>query len=209
MIKQSKSIVPVPVESVIHAVRGQKIILDNDLARVYEVEIRRLNEQVKRNADRFPDDFMFQLTMAEWEKLRRLRSQNATLKRGQHRKYPPYAFTEHGALMAANILKSKTAVSMSIYVVRAFIRMREELTSRRDLEERLDQIEKILLVHYTQLKELFEKIRPLLLPPPEKPRKKIYPVKPISPASAILYYEDRVTTLGTPHNGIPFNWGRV
>ena len=116
---------------------------------------------------------MFQLTLAEWEKLRRLRSQNATLKRGQYRKYPPYAFTEHGALMAANILKSKTAVSMSIYVVRAFIRMREELTSRRDLEERLDQIEKILLVHDTELKELFEKIRPLLLPPPEKPRKKI------------------------------------
>ena len=82
-------------------------------------------------------------------------------------------FTEHGALMAANILKSKTAMSMSIYVVRAFIRMREELTSRRELEERLDQIEKILLVHDTQLKELFEKIRPLLLPPPEKPRKRI------------------------------------
>jgi len=116
---------------------------------------------------------MFPLTLAEWEKLRRLRSQNATLKRGHHRKYPPYAFTEHGALMAANILKSKTAVSMSIYVVRAFIRMREVLTSRRDLEERLDQIEKILLVHDAQLKELFEKIRPLLLPPPEKPKRKI------------------------------------
>jgi len=75
--------------------------------------------------------------------------------------------------MAANILKSKAAVSMSIYVVRAFIRMREELTSRRDLEERLDQIEKILLVHDTELKDLFEKIRPLLLPPPEKPRQKM------------------------------------
>jgi hypothetical protein len=73
------------------------------LARTYGVEIRHLNEQVKRNADRFPDDFMFRLTPDEWEKLRRLRSQNATLKRGQHRKYPPYAFTEHGALMAANI----------------------------------------------------------------------------------------------------------
>jgi len=173
MTKQPKPTVPVPVESLIHTVRGQKIILDTDLAIIYGVEIRRLNEQVKRNADRFPDDFMFQLTLAEWEKLRRLRSQNATLKRGQHRKYPPYVFTEHGALMAANILKSKTAVSMCIYVVRAFIRMREELTSRRDLEERLDQIEKILLVHDTELKELFEKIRPLLLPPPEKPRKKI------------------------------------
>jgi phage regulator Rha-like protein len=173
MTKQPNSTVPVPVESVIHTVRGHKVILDTDLARIYVVEIRRLNEQVKRNADRFPNDFMFQLTPDEWEKLRHLRSQNATLKRGQHRKYPPYAFTEHGALMAANILKSKTAVSMSIYVVRAFIRMREELTSRRDLEKRLDQIEKILLVHDTQLKELFEKIRPLLLPPLEKQRKKI------------------------------------
>jgi len=173
MKKQLKPTIPVPVESTIYTLRGQKIILDIDLARIYSVEIRRLNEQVKRNADRFPDDFMFQLTLTEWEKLRHLRSQNATLKRGQHRKYPPYAFTEHGALMAANILKSKTAVSMSIYVVRAFIRMREELMSRRDLGERLDQIDKILLVHDAQLKELFEKIRPLLLPPPEKPRKKI------------------------------------
>jgi len=173
MTKKSKSPVPVPVESVIHTVREHKVILDTDLARIYDVEIRRLNEQVKRNADRFPDDFMFRLTPDEWEKLRRLRSQNATLKRGQHRKYPPYAFTEHGALMAANILKSKTAVSMSIYVVRGFIRIREELTSRRDLEERLDQIEKILLAHDTQLKELFEKIRPLLLPPAEKPKKEI------------------------------------
>ena len=102
-----------------------------------------------------------------------LRYQFGTLKRGEHSKYLPMAFTEHGALMAANILKSKTAVSMSIYVVRAFIRMREELASHRDLEERLDQIEKILLVHDAQLKELFEKIRPLLLPPPDSPKKRI------------------------------------
>ena len=87
--QKRKSPVPVPVESVIHTVRRQKVILDTDLARIYDVEIRRLNEQVKRNADRFPDDFMFRLTQEEWEELRRLRSQNATLKRGQHRKYPP------------------------------------------------------------------------------------------------------------------------
>ncbi|MBA7682944.1 hypothetical protein ES703_91300 [subsurface metagenome] len=103
--QKSNSPVPVPVESVIHTVRGRKVIVDTYLARIYDVEIRRLNEQVKRNADRFPDDFMFRLTPDESEKLRRLRSQNATLKRGQHRKYPPYAFTEHGALMAANILE--------------------------------------------------------------------------------------------------------
>ena len=83
MKKQLKPTIPVPVESAIYTLRGQKIILDIDLARIYSVEIRRLNEQVKRNADRFPDDFMFQLTLAEWQKLRRLRSQNATLKYGQ------------------------------------------------------------------------------------------------------------------------------
>ncbi len=93
--QKGKSPVPVPVESVIHIVRGRKVIVDTDLARIYDVEIRRLNEQVKRNADRFPDDFMSRLTQEEWEELRRLRSQNQTLKRGQHRKYPPYAFTEH------------------------------------------------------------------------------------------------------------------
>ena len=78
-----------------------------------------------------------------------------------------------------------------------------------NLEERLDKIEKILLVHDTQLKEFFEKIRPLLLPPPEKPRNKIYPVKPISPASAMLHYDDRAATLETSHIGMPFNWGRI
>ena len=101
--RKGKFRIQIPVESVIHTVRGQKVILDTDLAKIYNVETRRLNEQVKRNTDRFPTDFMFRLTHDEWEELRRLRSQNAILKRGQHRKYTPYAFTEHGALMAANI----------------------------------------------------------------------------------------------------------
>ena len=115
---------------------------------------------------------MFRITKDEQQTLI---SQNAISKkpgRGGRRTFP-YVFTEHGALMAANILKSKIAVSMSIYVVRAFIRMREELTSRSDLEKRLYQIEQILLVHDTQLKELFDKIRPLLLPPPAPPQKPI------------------------------------
>jgi len=159
------------IESIILVIRAHKVILDADLAELYGVETKILNKAVKRHLDRFPEDFMFQLTTEEAENLR---FQIGTSRRTHGgRRYLPYAFTEHGALMAANILKSKTAVSMSIYVVRAFIRMREELTSRRDLEERLDQIEKILLVHDAQLKELFEKIRPLLLTPPEKPRKKI------------------------------------
>jgi phage regulator Rha-like protein len=163
----------VPIESIVNKIiflRSEKVLLDKDLAELYGVETKQLKRAVRRNIHRFPPDFMFELTKEEYDSLR---YQFGTLKRGEHSKYLPMAFTEHGALMAANILKSKTAVSMSIYVVRAFIRMREELTSRRDLEERLDQIEKILLVHDTELKELFEKIRPLLLPPPEKPRKKI------------------------------------
>jgi len=163
----------VPIESIVNKIiflRSEKVLLDRDLAELYGVETKQLKRAVRRNMDRFPPDFMFELTKEEYDFLR---YQFGTLKRGEHSKYLPMAFTEHGALMAANILKSKTAVSMSIYVVRAFIRMREELTSRRDLEERLYQIEKILLVHDTELKELFEKIRPLLLPPPEKPRKKI------------------------------------
>ncbi len=105
-------------------VRGQKVLLDADLAMLYGVETRRLNEQVKRNPERFPEDFMFQLTEEEWEALR---SHFAILKlgRGQHRKYLPYVFTEHGASMAANVLSSARAVVVSIYIVRAFIALRE------------------------------------------------------------------------------------
>jgi len=166
-----RSVIPVErVEKTILFIRGQNVILDADLARLYGTTTKRLNEQVKRNHERFPEDFMFQLTAKEKAKVVANCDHLSSLK---YSPALPRAFTEHGALMAANILKSKAAVSMSIYVVRAFIRMREELTSRRDLEERLDQIEKILLVHDTELKDLIEKIRPLLLPPPEKPRKKI------------------------------------
>jgi hypothetical protein len=99
MAKKSKSPMPLPVESMIQTVRGHKVILDTDLAGIYGVESRRLKDQVKRNADRFPDDFVFRLTPDEWEKLRCLRSQNTTLKRGQPLKYPPYVFTKHGALL--------------------------------------------------------------------------------------------------------------
>ena len=115
------------IEPLIKTVRGQKVILDNDLARLYGVTTKRLNEQVRRNIDRFPDDFLFQLTEDEGESLR---SQIATLNaagigRSQHRKYLTYAFTEHGAIMAATILSSPRAIEVSVYVVRAFVRMRE------------------------------------------------------------------------------------
>jgi hypothetical protein len=104
----------------IRTIRGQRVILDADLARIYDVPTKRLNEQVKRNAVRFPPDFLFQLTAGEADSLR---SQFATLKsgRGQHRKFLPYAFTENGAIMAANVLNSPEAVRMSVFVVRAFV----------------------------------------------------------------------------------------
>lgn len=146
-------------------------MLDSDLARLYRVTTKRLNEQVRRNIARFPGDFMFQLTLEEVESLR---SQFATSNKGRGgRRYRPYAFTEHGALMAANVLNSPRAVEMSVYVIRAFVRMRAELTRTQDLARRLAEIEKTLIGHDTALRDLFAKIRPLLLPEPEPKRREI------------------------------------
>jgi len=152
-------------------VRGQKVILDADLAVIYGVPTYRFNEAVKRNRGRFPDDFMFQLTADEHAGLI---SQIAMSKPGRGgRRTAPYAFTEHGAVMAANILRSDRAVQMSVFVVRAFIMMREQLLNRAELEKRLAEIEKSLMGHDAALRDLYQKIRPLLLPPPDPPRKQI------------------------------------
>jgi hypothetical protein len=161
------------LESLIFTLRGQRVILDADLAHIYGVPTKRLNEQVRRNAERFPPDFLIQLTPSETKEIQGLRSQFATLKRGRHIKYLPHAFTEHGAIMAANVLNSPEAIRMSVFVVRAFIKMREALMGRSELERRLLQIENILLAHDESIRELYEQIRPLLLPPPEGSRKKI------------------------------------
>jgi hypothetical protein len=129
-----------PVEPLIRVIRGERVILDADLARLYGVPTKALNQAVKRNADRFPPDFMFQLTRAEADALR---SQFVTLKsgRGRHRKYLPNAFTEHGAIMAANVLNSPQAVQMSVFVVRAFIKMRGVLSDTRALARKLADLE--------------------------------------------------------------------
>lgn len=160
------------VDGLIRTVRNQRVILDSDLAALYAVPTFRFNEAVKRNKERFPEDFRFQLSKEEADALT---SQIAILKpgRGQHRKYLPWVFTEHGALMAANILSSPQAVAMSIYVIRAFIRLREEFTANTTLEKRLATIEKTLLTHDSALRDVIQKIRPLLLPPPVPPRKRI------------------------------------
>lgn len=136
-------------------------MLDSDLAELYGVTTKRLNEQVKRNKERFPDNFMFQLNKEEHEFLR---SQFATLKvgPGQHRKYLPYAFTEHGALMAANILNSQRAIKVSIQIIEAFMRLREILASNKELARKLIALEK---KYDSQFKIVFAAIRKLMEAP--------------------------------------------
>ena len=175
MTSQTKLIVAPDIASLIHSIRDQRVILDADLARIYGVETFRFNEAVKRNLVRFPADFMFRLSREEWNGLLSLRSQIAILKtgRGQHRKYLPCVFTEHGALMAANILNSPRAVAMSVYVIRAFVKMRGELAANAAILKRLAEIDKTLLIHDVALREIFEKLRPLLAPPPSPPKPEI------------------------------------
>jgi len=165
----------VPVEHITQSIlvlRGHRVLLDTELAVLYGVSTKRFNEQVRRNRERFPADFMFQLTD---EELAALRSQIATLKggRGQHRKYLPYAFTEHGAIMAATILNSPRAVEMSVYVVRAFVKLRELLSSNRELARRFAQLEtrldKKLTEHDQQIAAILSAIRQLMhLPAPKR-----------------------------------------
>jgi phage regulator Rha-like protein len=154
------SLIPVEqIERAILSIRGEKVMLDSDLAELYGVETRRLNEQVRRNLGRFPEDFMFQLTPEEWNSLR---SQFATLKRGEHRKYLPYAFAEHGALMLANVLNSERAAQTSVQVVRAFVRLRQMLSSNAELARKLAALEN---KYDAQFKVVFDAIRQLMSPP--------------------------------------------
>lgn len=130
------------VEQHILVIRRQKVMIDADLARIYNVTTRRLNEQVKRNRQRFPEDFMFQLTMEEAKTLLASRSQIATLKRGQNIKYAPYSFTEHGAVMLASVLNSPVAIEASIQVVRAFVRLRTILAVHQEFAQKLEALER-------------------------------------------------------------------
>lgn len=156
-------LIPVPeIQQRIHWVRGKRVMLDSDLARFYGVTTKRLNEQVRRNEHRFPEDFRFRLTAEEATGLLRSRSQNATMKRGQNLKYLPYAFTEHGAIMAATVLNSETAVEMSVAIVRAFVQLRELLATHRELAAKLVQLERKLEGHDVAIANLFEAIRQLL-----------------------------------------------
>jgi hypothetical protein len=158
------------VESRILILRDQKVILDADLAQLYRVPVKRLNEQVKRNKERFPADFMFKLNEKED---RALRSQIATSNKTRGgRRYLPYAFTEHGAIMAATILNSEQAVQMSVFVVRAFVRLREMLGTNRKLAGKITELEGRLDTHDSTIQGLIDAIKELMTPP-DPPRKRI------------------------------------
>lgn len=150
-------------ESKIQLIRGQKVILDTDLATLYGVDVKRLNQQVNRNADRFPDDFLFRLSPTEYKNLRLQIATSSSSYGG--RRYLPYAFTEHGAIMAATVLNSERAVEMSIFVVRAFVRMREALASNQKIVAKLGELERRLETHDSDIQDLVEAIRELMVPP--------------------------------------------
>lgn len=153
------------IDRCIFLIRGWRVMSDSDLAEIYRVSTKRLNEQVKRNRDRFPPDFMFRLTSRE---VQTMRSQSATASR-RNARYLPYAFTEHGAVMLANVLNSKIAVQASIQVVRAFLRHRQMLDAHRELAHRLDELEQR---YDSQFQEVFSAIRELI-DPPVPPRRRI------------------------------------
>ena len=183
-------------------IREQKVVLDSDLAAVYGVTTKRLNEQFRRNRKRFPEDFAFQLSAEEFAALTSqiatldkgtprgetkrsqtattsssslaMWSQFATTSRKRRRKtHRPWAFTEHGALQVANILRSDRAIAMSVYVIRAFIELRERIASNAAILKRLAEIDKSLLEHDTALRDIYQKLLPLFAPPPEPPRRQI------------------------------------
>ena len=172
----------VPMDAIarkIYLIRGQKVMLDVDIAELYDVPTKRLNEQVKRNVDRFPSDFAFQLTAEEW---RSLKIQKDELDRSQiatgpqkHRdpRFLPWVFTEHGAIMAATVLNSQQAVAMSVHVVRAFVKLREMLSTNKELAHKLSQLENKIERHDGEIKAIFNAIRQLMASPPETKKRKI------------------------------------
>ncbi len=160
------------IESKIYTIRRVRVVLDSDLAELYGVEARVLNQAVRRNAYRFPSDFILHLSARETRELQGLRSQSVILKRGEHLKFRPLAFTEHGAVMAATVLNSPRAVQMSIFVVRAFLRLREWVAGQAQLAKRLAELERRVGAHDHELKDIIETIRQLL-EPPAPPSKRI------------------------------------
>lgn len=161
-----QSLVPIErIDRSILLIRGEKVILDADLAELYGVETKALKRAVTRNIDRFPTDFMFQLTKEEYDFLR---YQFGTLKRGQHSKYLPYAFTEQGVAMLSGVLNSPRAILVNIEIMRAFIRLRQVLTSNADLAKKVESLEQ---KYDAKFKVVFDAIRKLMIPPDPQRRK--------------------------------------
>ena len=164
----STSIITARIERQIRLIRGEKVLLDSDLAALYGVTTKRFNEQIRRNLARFPADFMFRLNA---EEAFVLRSQFATSKPGRGgRRYLPYAFTEHGAIMAASILNSPRAIEVSVYVVRAFVQLRIVIASNKAITRKLQEMERKLTTHDGAIANLIEAIRQLMTPPVPKRR---------------------------------------
>ena len=193
MPRKSSTPIAEPLEPLILTIRGQRVILDTDLARLYGVETRALNQSVKRNAERFPADFAFQLTLEEAAAALQSsaeleiasgsndgggasNSSQIVMSSRRHRgtPYRPWAFTEHGALMASNIVRSDQAVQMSVFVVRAFVRLRDQALDNAAILKRLAEIDRSLLQHDQSLSVIWHKLQPLLQPPPvTKPKRRI------------------------------------
>jgi hypothetical protein len=164
----TKSLALVPLENIhraIHRIRGQNVMLDEDLAQLYDVETRALLQSVKRNKDRFPEDFLFQLTPEEFANLR---SQFVTSRRWGGRRYPPFAFTEQGVAMLSGVLRSQRAVRVNIEIMRAFVSLRRLLATNERLSRRLDELEK---KYDKRFRVVFEAIRELMAPPQKKVRR--------------------------------------
>jgi len=162
-VRSQRTGVVVSIDSRIIILRRQRVILDTALAELYSVPVKRLNQQVNRNRERFPVDFMFQLTEKEYESLR---LQIATSKKGRGgRRYFPYAFTEHGAIMASTVLNSKPAEKMAVFVVRAFVRLRAMLTTNRQIATRIKVLEERLETHDSTIQDIIDAIRTLMKPP--------------------------------------------
>ena len=161
----------------IYLIRGMKVMLSTHLAEMYEVQVKVMIQAIKRNINRFPEDFMFQLT---WDEMKSLRSQFVTLKnrkqgtskKGQHIKYLPYAFTEQGIAMLSSVLNSERAIQVNIAIMRAFVKLRGILSSRKELVSKLNELERKLEKHDMEIGAIFEAIRQLMIPP-EKPKRRI------------------------------------
>ena len=164
----SKKSIDIPI----HTVRGQRVVLDSDLAALYGVTTMAFNQAIKRNLKRFPEDFAFVVSREEFLLLISQSVISKPAGRGGRTK-PPRVFTEHGALMAASVLNSDRAIAMSVYVIRAFVEIREQLAANNAILKRLAEIDHTLLIHDASLRDIYKKLMPLLAPPPPAPRKQI------------------------------------